>query len=421
MVEMDFYTIGSNTQSLLTTAYKQPLYVSLPEIGDGVQNQAGAVKSFNETSLYAGAKDLSQSFEYAIHSKDFVFRNSDTKKKVSADGYFDQSKGWKSTTEEAEFTSETYDGKHYSEIFDMESLVNNFIFVEYAMNWDSMKNSFFFYKDVDGLAKIGPQWDFDWCWGNINMYGIDTNYPTDWHTTIEYFTNEQCYQSYQWNRLLVKDPYFLVRAYEKYEKIRPIIEDMIKEGGLIDQYEEYLTAAGEANDRRWGFTYTNDKYYGWGARSQEFTASIASIRNFLKRRVEWLDTQFASLDSLSNSLGYYGEAGDITQASVTKTDNMVEFEVEVSNQACTKVVFQVNGTTEVEATVSGGKASASVDASVLTTDGSLNVVTAYEKGDAGYIENSEIQPSNNYEPIAKSSYAVFTSEGQVVEKTGENE
>ena len=220
---------------------------------------------------------------------------------------------------------------------------------------------------------------------------------------------------------MVKDPYFLVRAYEKYEKIRPIIEDMIKEGGLLDQYEEYLTAAGEANDRRWSFTYTNDKYYGWGARSQEFTASIASIRNFLKRRVEWLDTQFASLDSLSNSLGYYGEAGDITQASVTKTDNMVEFEVEVSNQACTKVVFQVNGTTEVEATVSGGKASASVDASVLTTDGSLNVVTAYEKGDAGYIENSEIQPSNNYEPIAKSSYAVFTSEGQVVEKTGENE
>ena len=44
----------------------------------------------------------------------------------------------------------------------MDSLVNNFIFCEFAMNWDSMKNSFFLYKDIDGLAKIGPQWDFDW-------------------------------------------------------------------------------------------------------------------------------------------------------------------------------------------------------------------------------------------------------------------
>ena len=59
-------------------------------------------------------------------------------------------------------------------LFDMDSLVTNFLFDEYAMNWDSMKNSFFFYKKVDELAKFGPQWDYDWCWGNVNMFNIDT-------------------------------------------------------------------------------------------------------------------------------------------------------------------------------------------------------------------------------------------------------
>ena len=102
----------------------------------------------------------------------------------------------------------------------MDSLVNNFIFCEFAMNWDSMKNSFFLYKDIDGLAKIGPQWDFDWAWGNRNMYWINTWYPTSWHTTENAFTVEQYYQTVQWNRMLIRDPYFLTLAYEKWHQIR---------------------------------------------------------------------------------------------------------------------------------------------------------------------------------------------------------
>ena len=415
LVEMDFYNIDSNTVASLATNYLQPLYFSSPEPGEDAQDQVAAVESFKNTSLYKGALDLTQSFEYAIHSNDFVFRNSDSKKKVTNTGKYDwnwngTSTGWASSTGSTTFTSDTYDGKHYSQIFDMDSLVNNFIFVEYAMNWDSMKNSFFFYKDVDGLAKIGPQWDFDWCWGNINMYNIDTNQPTTWHTTNEYFTNEQAYQSYQWNRLLVKDPYFLVKIYEKYQEVRPIIEDMIKEDGLIDQYYEYLKNAGAANDRRWSYTYNKEYGQDLGGQpvvSENFEQSITSIKTFLNTRVNWLDKQFASVNLLINSLGYYKKANDISEPSLTKKGDTLYLKASVSNKSCTGVVFQVNGTTEVEGDVEDGVARASLPLSVLNTDDSLNVVTAFEKGSNGYLLNTALKPSGNFEYITKSNFTSF--------------
>lgn len=45
-------------------------------------------------------------------------------------------------------------------------------------------------KDVDELAKLAPVWDFDWAFGNNNMYSIWTYEPESWHTSNNYFTNE---------------------------------------------------------------------------------------------------------------------------------------------------------------------------------------------------------------------------------------
>ncbi len=425
LAEMDFYSMGSNEVASLETAYGQPLYFSAPEAGSDAEDIVAGVQSFKETDLFNYALKYTQSFEYALHSADFIFE-SGTHKQLSkgyGDNHYSSGDGWTSVTNDVSYTDTENEGKHYSELFDMDSLVTNFIFVEYAMNWDSMKNSFFYYKDHDELAKIGPQWDFDWAWGNNNMYGINTWYPTSWQTTIEWFTNEQAYQSYNWNRLLIKDPYFLVRAYEKYHNVRDIIEEMIKEGGTIDQYEEYLVNAGMANDTRWSYTYYDPQWYAWG--SDDFYSSIWMLENFVNTRVEWLDKQFASIDNLVNSLGYYKEAADIDlDTDITADGNVVT--AITSNAACKKVAFQVNGTYMVEADVVNGVATANIPADALIYDGiTMNVVVAYEMDANGYILNTDLKPSGNYEYIAKSAYTVFVRDeaGLVGEqpKTGEFE
>ena len=408
LAEMDFYSIGDNTLASIATNYQQPMYFSAPEPGEDAETDAekiAIVNTFKKTSLFEYANRYTQTFEYALHSDDFFYKDSDKKYKTGRTG--SMWKNWRDAT----YSSTTYkdtenNGKHYSQLFDMDSLVNNFIFVEYAMNWDSMKNSFFFYKDVDKLAKFGPQWDFDWCWGNTNMYNIKTNYPTSWQTTVDAFTVEQYYQTVQWNRMLIRDPYFLTLAYEKYHAVRPIIENMIKKGGLIDQYAAYLKEAGAVNDLRWSYTYATE--YS-GARADNFTDSISHIKEFLNTRVEWLDEQFKSVSTLADSLGYYQKADDIKVVAGTK-GNQVGFRAETTNSNAKKVTFQINGTMQVTAKVTKGTAVAWVDKSKLKSSG-LNTVVANEVNKNGnYIYNTSASKTGNYN-VVKSNFTTFSLSG----------
>ena len=56
-----------------------------------------------------------------------------------------------------DFTTD-YQGKevHYTDLFDMDSLLQYWLLCEYVNNWDSMKNSTYLYKDLEGKAKMGP-------------------------------------------------------------------------------------------------------------------------------------------------------------------------------------------------------------------------------------------------------------------------
>ena len=62
---------------------------------------------------------------------------------------------------------------------DLNSLLENFLLCEFTMNWDAMKNSVYFYKDLDGPWYLEPAWDYDWGWGN-SMYTLNTWYTDEW-------------------------------------------------------------------------------------------------------------------------------------------------------------------------------------------------------------------------------------------------
>ena len=405
--EMDFYSISGDTTTYrststlagLMTAYSQPLYFSAPEPGENVTDytaKQNVVNSFKDTSLYNHANQYTQTFEYALHSDDFFFRNEDDHYKAE----MQHSGRWfLNQYSKVDYNDDENTNKHYSQLFDMDSLVTNFIFCEYAMNWDSMKNSFFYYKDVDQLAKIGPQWDFDWSWGNKNMFGIYTWYPTDWHTTINAFTVEQYYQTVQWNRMLIRDPYFVTKAYEKYHEIRnTYIEDMIKAGGLIDQYYEYLRDAGAANDARWSYTYGS---YG----SVNYEESYTNLKNFVNTRVTWLDQQFTSVEKLIESLGYYKTSSKI-EAAAYKGENTTTLAANVKDANIHQVVFQINGTIQQTAAVSNGSASVVIENSSLSSS-SFNTVHALAVNASGdYIYNTAASKTGNYNVVV-SDYEVF--------------
>lgn len=383
LLEMDFYAFWDASRSTLITNFQQPVYFNTPE--------SVAVGS----ELYQYARDYVQAFEYALHSEDFVYESRDTH--YAGEGiYYDWGKGkWLSELRECDYADAAYDGCHYSELFDLDSLVQNFLVCEFTMNWDSMKNSVFVYKDLEGPARIGPVWDFDWAFGNVNMYAIDTWYPTGWQTTNDYFTNEQYYQSVQWNRYLIRDPYFVMKVFEKYHEIR---EGALAEAiASISYYENWLAEDGKKNDAAWDWTYRNGAYYA-GSNGESFEQSFSSLREFISIRMDWLEKQFADLDTLLASLGRY-EKSDLLQVMARKQeDGSYAVTVRSRLDGCAAVELQVNGTYRQVAALSAGEATVLVPASCFSGGGDM--ITAYALDSNGeFLRNStelEANAVSNY-------------------------
>ena len=385
LLEMDFYSQGDASLARTETAYDQPLYFNTPEpIGYGVD-------SFMSTPLYSYAFNYIQSFEYAIHSDDFFFRNSDDHYRAVV---YDR---WNWTYEEVDYTDDVNDGLHYSEMFDMDNLVNNFIFCEVIMNWDTMKNSFFVYKDIEGLAYIGPQWDFDWAWGNV-LWNGNTWRPTEWHCRCYDFMIEQYYQEEQWNCLLIRDPYFLVKVWERWQELRgDEIEDLVGTGGIMDDYIGYMREAALANDAKW----SSQVAYGF-----TFDSETSRMKEFVNTRMNWLDEQFVSVETLVDSLGVYRASDKLEVTDVSYRTKKTEVEIAVYDDEIEYVMLQINGTTMVEAEVTGKKITVEIDSSVLESDG-YNCITVYAENSAHeYIIDEEHSDHGNYDTVV-SNYHYF--------------
>lgn len=382
LIELDMGVHDGSQVSPMLTAYAQPLFFNTPEYGK------------TNSKLFGYIQKYVQAFEYAIHSTDFVYHEKDKKYQSADPEIIFENPGYK----EAVFNAPEYESKHYSQLFDLDSLVQNFIVCEYTMNVDGMRCSGYMYKDIDGLFHMGPEWDFDWAWGNINMYQINTWRPTSWHTTDEALG----FTTVQWNQSLIRDPYFITKLYEKYKEIRgTVINDMIKSGGTIDTYEKYLRTPAAANDKKWEYTYTDYKSVG-------FEGSIVNMRLFLTKRIEWLDAQFESLDTLIASLGYYKPSTGlkVTGVDLDSKKGYAKVTAEVTNTEISKITFQLNGTHSYSEEIVNGQAVCLIPAKdLLSETDRLNVIQIFAKNaeDKYIIDNFD--EGNYYN--AKSNYIAF--------------
>ncbi|MBQ7864639.1 MAG: CotH kinase family protein [Lachnospiraceae bacterium] len=376
LLEADFYAFTDSKASKVVTNFRQPFYFNTPEVVP------------EDSKLYNYTKNYIQSFEYALHSEDYIYNSDD--KHYSAFGiqYDGKENGWFASVSEVDYTDPTFDGYHYSGLFDMDSLVQNFMICELTMNWDSMKNSTFLYKDIEGPAYMGPVWDYDWAYGNINMYRIDTYITDDWHTTNNYFTREQFYQSVQWNRYLIKDPYFLMKVYEKYKSIRQNeLKDFLDS---LEYYQEFLKFDGALNDKRWG--------YG-GRNGEKYAKATDSLQNFIYDRVAWLDRQFVDFETLVDSLGYYEpspEALHVEKVEAGATEYVITVAVDGVDAAV--VEYQINGVNVVRAAAVDGVSTVTVPAEWFT-DGldMIHVRPVQEDGSYYYsVIEKEALPISNY-------------------------
>ena len=396
LLEMDFREEDMDPAGKLETNYRQPFYFASPSAGG----------SFQELDEYISAEI--QALEYAIHDTDFTYHSGNTYYETADEGwcnYGDNFAREDVVYRASEFSDGRFDGLHYSELIDLDSLVNNFLLCEFSMNWDAMKNSVFLYKDLEGPYYIDLVWDYDWGWGN-SMHNLNTWYPEEWQTNSAYYANETYYQTVQWNRFLIRDPYFLARVWEKYWQIRePFLENLACDGGILDQYAENMRPAAQANDERWGGC--RGTYEG-----ETFEEGVERLKEFMRLRLEWMDEQFASVETLRASLGGYVVSDQIWVEQIDTGAQEGRTRVEIRSDAPEgrSVSLQVNGLWFYEAGLSDGKAEFWIEDQALRTDGGINTVQARlldEEGD--YVPNPRGTVEGEY-ANAVSAYACFTKE-----------
>ena len=176
-----------------------------------------------------------------------------------------------------------YEGKtvHYSELYDFDALVDYWLINEIFFNEELNKKSTYMYKDIDGLMYMGPIWDMDWSSG-----GEGATYQTEQWATRYYSTNAQ---ADNWYKYLIQDPWFFIKAQERYWEIRyNQVEAMLAE---LDSNYELLKTSAKANGERWGYGSDYKKY-------------VDNLRSWFTSHLSWLDTQMTTQDSLRSSLGY---------------------------------------------------------------------------------------------------------------------
>ena len=181
------------------------------------------------------------------------------------------------------YTSE-YEGEtlHYSELFDFDALVDYWLISEIFFNEELNKKRTYMYKDIDGLMFMGPIWDMDWSSG-----GEGQTYHTEQWATRYYSTNAQ---ANNWYKYLIQDPWFFMKAQERYWEIRnDQVEAMLDE---LDSNYELLKVSATANGKRWGYGSDYKKY-------------VDNLRSWFEKHLTWLDTQMATQDALRDSLGYH--------------------------------------------------------------------------------------------------------------------
>ncbi len=279
----------------------------------------------------------------------------------------------------------------YSQLFDMDSLTQFWLVSELFMNVDAMKKSTYLYKDLNGLFHMGPIWDMDWSSNSLVSNYEGSGVYNAWQT--HYFSAQA--QAKQWYKSIVCDPYFAVQAYELYTKMREELGSIVADGGKIDTYQSLLLESANANASMW---YGGDSQRG-------FTAQVQTLKTYLKNRLNWLDKQFQSPETLAASLGYRSAGGiSISEDDITTQKNSTTvITATVSNTDAKSVEFLINGKNQGTATVSNQKATLEIPTEILLPSSSYNTVQVFALNSANSVITSGGTRATDYEKF----YAEF--------------
>ena len=232
-----------------------------------------------------------QGMSFINDSPDFYESGNDTQRDYIRD-YFQK-------TEDAIFGEgfKDKDGKSYKYYMDFDSTVNYWWIQEFSMNRDSYSTpSTYLYKKREGKLFWGPLWDFDFvAWGDLEYF----------NDRVNGFNNTKNI----WSTRLKDDPEFCEALADRWTDVEAILEEIVKDGGLLDRYYDEMRISESYNYELWGYYQTTCETY---------KEEVDDLRNWIINRRKWVNDNFDDLTDLKYTVTY------MAQNKVYKTEDVMK-------------------------------------------------------------------------------------------------
>ncbi|MCR5624391.1 MAG: CotH kinase family protein [Lachnospiraceae bacterium] len=279
-------------------------------------------------------KDKDSSYWFTTDYKvNFILESPEEVSDAAGEGALDQMHEYISKyvndTEAAIFGDDFKDanGKSYTEYMDVESAARYYIFQSLTLNVDAYGNSSTkLYKKENGKLYWGPLWDFDYvAWtylannGYVNYKGFGNAFP--WFT-----------------RLLQDETFFNAvktawggAGTEDQSSIYYQLNEIIKDGGIIDQYIDELKYSADNNYDLEDISFRNLQSYDEEdvnySNIEDYLNEAESIKSWIKSRMDWYD---ANLDTAPDNdkpikmidISYYNGDELVTTVSQLNTEKL---------------------------------------------------------------------------------------------------
>ncbi len=166
----------------------------------------------------------------------------------------------------------------YRKYIDVASFVDWYLINEIAKNVDSKDYSSMYFNLVPGeKIKMGPLWDFDLGFGNVNY--ADSQFPEGFWV-----------KDHQWFSRLFEDPAFVNLVKTRFDYFRSNQAYFLQ---IVDEQAEYLMWAQKENNNKWGlfgnYVWPNPVVYI--THSQE----VNYLKTWFVERMNWLENAYMQM------------------------------------------------------------------------------------------------------------------------------
>lgn len=181
----------------------------------------------------------------------------------------------------------------YRQFIDLDSFIDFFILNEFSKNPDGFRLSTYLHKEKGGKLKMGPIWDFNLAFGNVNY--CDGDSPYGWaHRFNDICSGDNWQVPFWWNRFL-DDPEYVGLLKERWAILRSEILSSDTVSIRLRELQENLKGS-SAIDKNFGKWLILGKYI-WPNKfiGDSYDSEINYLEEWISERFNWLDQNINEL------------------------------------------------------------------------------------------------------------------------------